>query len=286
MANTTEEDHDKDFNWLPIILAASFILAAWVFNLTFLLYVPSEQRGTFGDMFGAVNALFSGFAFLGVVVAILLQRKELELQRQELKDTRGVLSDQSDTIKKQRFEDTFFRMLHLLRETTGSIRKGSLSGPAVFKQLYSGRIHNWADPLQNSRKRSRSAPTLDQLEQHLKKEYAKFELSCQEEIGSYFRILYRIILYIDQECLFKNRSLYVSLLRDQLSPIEFLLLFVHGLGAGYSDRFKPLIEKYGLLDELSPERFRDHALLKRCVDLYSDSAYGDRAEYIKKTLSQ
>lgn len=48
-------------------------------------------RGTFGDMFGAVNALFSGLALAGVVYAILLQRRELALQRQELELTRHEL---------------------------------------------------------------------------------------------------------------------------------------------------------------------------------------------------
>lgn len=49
------------------------------------------DRGTFGDMFGGVNALFSGLAFLGIIITILLQSKELSLQRQELKDTRDEL---------------------------------------------------------------------------------------------------------------------------------------------------------------------------------------------------
>lgn len=49
------------------------------------------DRGTFGDMFGAVNSLFSGLAFAGVIYAILLQRKELELQREELVLTREEL---------------------------------------------------------------------------------------------------------------------------------------------------------------------------------------------------
>ena len=43
-------------------------------------------------MFGAINALFSGLAFGGVIYAILLQRKELALQREELALTRKELS--------------------------------------------------------------------------------------------------------------------------------------------------------------------------------------------------
>ncbi|MDG3006426.1 hypothetical protein [Paludisphaera mucosa] len=41
-----------------------------------------SQLGTFGDMFGALNCLFSGAAFVGVVYAVLLQRRELHDSQQ------------------------------------------------------------------------------------------------------------------------------------------------------------------------------------------------------------
>lgn len=43
-------------------------------------------------MFGAVNALFSGLAFAGIIYTILPQRRELELQREELRATRTELA--------------------------------------------------------------------------------------------------------------------------------------------------------------------------------------------------
>ena len=42
------------------------------------------ERGTFGDLFGAVNALFSGLAFAGLIYTIILQKQDLELQRNEI----------------------------------------------------------------------------------------------------------------------------------------------------------------------------------------------------------
>jgi hypothetical protein len=72
-------------NWL----AASFFLENW------------ETRGNFGDMFGAVNALFAGLAFGGVIVAILLQRQELEYQRQELARTSQAQIESSDSLARQ-----------------------------------------------------------------------------------------------------------------------------------------------------------------------------------------
>tara|TARA_R110000868_G_scaffold408910_1_gene693199 strand:+ start:4718 stop:5404 length:687 start_codon:yes stop_codon:yes gene_type:complete len=46
------------------------------------------DRGTFGDMFGVVNSLFSGLALAGIVYAIFLQRRDLKIQREELELTR------------------------------------------------------------------------------------------------------------------------------------------------------------------------------------------------------
>lgn len=74
--------------------------------------------GEFGDQFGAANALFAGLAFAGVIVAMRMQSKELELQREELEDTREVM-------KQQTFENTFFKMVSLAVETIEAATYGS-----------------------------------------------------------------------------------------------------------------------------------------------------------------
>ncbi len=51
---------------------------------------PTEAltaQGQFGDLFGGINALFSGLALAGVVTAVILQSHELQLQRTELTKT-------------------------------------------------------------------------------------------------------------------------------------------------------------------------------------------------------
>jgi hypothetical protein len=51
-------------------------------------FLPKEddwsKRGQFGDLFGSVNALFSGFAFAGIIYTIYLQRKDLKLQEKNV----------------------------------------------------------------------------------------------------------------------------------------------------------------------------------------------------------
>jgi len=62
-----------------LILAALFGFGAW------LGFRDWQQSGVFGDTFGALNAVFSGLAMGGLVLAILLQREELKTQREELR---------------------------------------------------------------------------------------------------------------------------------------------------------------------------------------------------------
>ena len=79
--------------WVPLIFAVA-VFGIW--GLTWLLTTmaigPWDSRGQFGDMFGSANTLFSGLALAGIIYAILLQKRELGLQRQELKHTREVLA--------------------------------------------------------------------------------------------------------------------------------------------------------------------------------------------------
>jgi hypothetical protein len=72
---------------------AGSVFLIWLVGAFLPAIVSSDWsvRGQFGDQFGAVNALFSGLAFAGVIYAVLLQRQELELQRRELELTREEL---------------------------------------------------------------------------------------------------------------------------------------------------------------------------------------------------
>ena len=97
--NAHKQDRDPPAFWILalivlLVVIAYFLISAWLF--------PSiEIRGQFGDSFGAVNALFSGLAFAGLISALFLQRNELQLQRDELRLTRHELAAQSAAQKEQ-----------------------------------------------------------------------------------------------------------------------------------------------------------------------------------------
>jgi len=88
----------KDFAWLAGIVGtlwlSSLVLIGWWFDGTGARGDAEwAKRGQFGDLFGAVNALFSGLAFAGFIVA-------LNMQRQELRDQRVATREQSAELKR------------------------------------------------------------------------------------------------------------------------------------------------------------------------------------------
>lgn len=67
-----------------------------------LIYLSFDEKliGPVGDMFGAINALFSGLALAGIIYTIYLQHEELKLQREELKLTRKELHRSAEAQEK------------------------------------------------------------------------------------------------------------------------------------------------------------------------------------------
>lgn len=83
-----EEDVKAEWYEQPRALLIFAGLIAATLGIYFLcmkaFYPEPNDMGQFGDAFGATNALFSGMAFAGVIVALFMQRRELQLQRRQL----------------------------------------------------------------------------------------------------------------------------------------------------------------------------------------------------------
>lgn len=78
------------------------ILILWALSIVFIVFGLDNwsDRGTFGDAFGAVNALFSGLAFAGLIYTIVLQKEDLKIQRNEITLNRVELKKSALTQKK------------------------------------------------------------------------------------------------------------------------------------------------------------------------------------------
>ena len=76
-----------------LLIAASFVLAFWVasFAWIYLCVGNWEIRGQLGDMFGAVNSLFSGLAFAGLIVTLII----VELLKLNVKEIKFKMNKQN-----------------------------------------------------------------------------------------------------------------------------------------------------------------------------------------------
>jgi hypothetical protein len=268
---TANSQQKKIAGWLFPILLFGFVLTAWLLTWYFLVHDP--DRGTFGDMFGSVNALFSGLAFAALIYTIFLQRRELKLHHQEIELThREVkaqveqLQAQNETLKKRSFEDTFFELLRLQNDITNSIDLNAANGHVVkgrdcFKFIYEKLSKVW---------KTRDLKGVDEKER-INRTYLAFYAEYESEFGPYFSNLYNVIKFVDISDA-ERKKLYTNFVRAQLSSFELVMIFYSVLSElDKGGKFKLLIEKYALLKSLPDSRLLnpDH------LDLYDAKAYGD-----------
>ena len=290
-----QKKEDKEY-WIWIIgsLFVILILGLWYYTYCKLNGLDAEERGTFGDMFGSVNAIYSGLAFAGIIFTILLQRKELGYQREELKETRQEFITQNKTLKAQRFENTFFNLVSLHNQIVNDIdydkrvSRGfnSADSETVIvkgRDVFRDRFNNLHASLEES--------------SDFNKTYLEFYKKRKTDFGHYFRNLYRIIKMVHQTefisldelenkldrnctkeelelCNHIERYKYTCIVRAQLSDYELLLLFYNCLSDNGIEKFKPLVEEYALLKNLPKEDIFDQTL----IDRYSRDAFRNKNE--------
>lgn len=141
------EQHDKKSSEIKeekvylLIILLSIVFLLWISSWILIDYfIEEEQRGIFGDKFGSTNALFSGFALAGIIYTIFLQKKELALQREELEETRKEFQTQNVTLKKQRFENTFFQLLKLHNDIVENLEINVFDGTYEKRKFFEGAI--------------------------------------------------------------------------------------------------------------------------------------------------
>ena len=267
-----------------------------VWALTFLLFFmsDSEKRGQFGDMFGAVNALFSGLAFAGLIITLILQRRELSLQRDELEQTREELKNQreefekeNETLKYQRFENLFYNMLNLQQEIVAGLRYeydeeqivtvpiGPDNSPVQDKRkinrVVTGRevFRYTFESAEIERDQSNRRIVVNGYREFLKaKGLSEYDETWIPTIfDHYFRHLYKIIQFVDaQGFSFEEAYKYVALLRGTLSRYELVWIYYNALNPEFH-KFQEFIEKYSLLKNLRAD------LLTRCKEVSDYYSY-------------
>ena len=290
--SNTKDNKESDLGIHIIgIISVLVILGLWYYTYINLKELPLEERGTLGDMFGTVNALFSGLAFAGIIFTILLQRKELGYQRKELRETRAEFVIQNKTLKNQRFENTFYNLVSLHNQIVNDIdydkskymNKEKILVTVKGRDVFRDRFYNFNTLLTHST--------------DLNETYLKYYQERKTDFGHYFRNLYRIIKMIHETefityeeleldrtesidskkyklCNYIERYKYTCIVRAQLSDYELLFLFYNCISDNGVEKFKPLVEEYALLKNLP----REDIFNQDWLNIFKAGAYKNKNE--------
>ncbi len=257
---------NKSAIWV-VLLA---IVASWAMYWVWVAPHVGDNK------FDPLNTLFSGLAFWGVIYAILLQRnelalqrKELELTRQELRGQKEQLESQNITLKQQRFENTFFSLVNLfnsivasmeVKTDTGTSRPVTFKGRECFIPLYNDLQREYSG-------QENQTPNGTPL-QLCVTAYDRFADYRQEAVGHYFRAFYNIVKFIEKSPI-EDKQTYINILRAQLSSSELYLLYYNCLSKYGSKKFKPYVEQFGLLENMTIANL----IRQGHKDLYNESAF-------------
>lgn len=235
---------------------------------------------SFGDMFGATTSLFSGLAFLGLIATLVMQGRELSLQREDLKLNRKELSLTRGEVRLQRFENTLFGLIRQLNEHVLTMQASF--GYMESSEIFAGRryIKEIAESLPDQ-----FYGRQEYIDDHGKKKVRQYqrELCAQieeyEEIFSrrleadfapYMRLLYGIFRHIETAKITEDqRKMYSRFVRAQLSSAE-LKFILFDCASGVGKDFQDWIVKYGLLKHL-PKSTREAN--PNLVSIYPEGAF-------------
>ena len=286
-------EKNKDNIWRLIFPSVLVVVVLWLAN--WYLLEKDVERGTFGDMFGTVNALFSGLAFAGIIITIWLQKTELALQRDELAATRQEFIEQNETLSKQRFENTFFHLVSLFNEVINNLyythTQLRVRGPSkteyekrqvfdVFFKLLRDNLNRSNFLLENDGAGGQSYKAVENLieeEQisNLRTAYNKFYQDHMHILGHYFMSLYHIFKFIHTSNLtIKEKRFYAAIIRAQLSSTELFLIFYNALipELGYP-KFLYLSKEYDILQNFDFDLIENEIHInyyKKLVDVIND----------------
>lgn len=246
----------------------------------------TENAGTAGDMFGGLTALFSGLAFAGLITTLLMQRRELALQRLELQQTRDVFSV-------QRFESTFFGLLKLFNDHVASIElfRGELTGGRVrdnerpergrdalalaVKYLPSPFVQNKSSG--NFGEEYYSDTDKPKSSEVIFREFLDYyDRFLEPNMSPYFRLLFNVFRHVELSSFSSEasnanemRSEYMKITCSNISSSEVLLLMLY---CSSSQEFEQnrLVERYGLLRHITREHYDRYPSI---VKAYAPSAF-------------
>ncbi len=236
---------------LGIVLYVYYLLAQLKWNTNNIFIHPSAS-GPLGDVVNGITAPI----LMACMAALTFLAFYVQFQANE---------QQKDYLKKQRFEDTFFRLLDNHQRIVDAM--DIISYKPDIKEITSAEVHH-KEEKKNARviasKRDCFKKMFDRIDKIQRKNsrntsieqvmlsYNEVQDKYKSDLHHYFRFLYHTLKFIKNSDIAEAEKFrYACILRATLSPYELAMLFYNGLHRYGSSHFKPLLEEYSFLKNLN-----------------------------------
>lgn len=286
MTNKTENFFSEASGKLLSILGIIFIVLSLVIffifgNWEFSNSLSEEKVGQFGDFIGGVvGSLFSLAGVILFYVALKEQRRDININQENLRLQTEALNQQVDEFKEQKIELEETRKIYI--EQTGLIREQTnlyvlqnkelkeqtsiaklqqfdssffsyLSVLSDLKSSYSQFVLSkdyFADVYGELKKIELDSLSLTETLNAIEHKYFEVFNNRKDELSIYFKTIYRIMVLIDSSNIdeFKKHQ-YFKLLRSQLSDYELLILH-YNYQTHLGINVRTLVIKYNLFKHL------------------------------------
>lgn len=250
----------------------------------FSFFDEDSGFGTFGDYFGGMlNPILTFLTFMGLLITIVLQQKELRLTRSEIEVSSKALLEQAATQEKQRFENTFFSLFDQHNQILASIceqRKDKwTNGGSDLKQVYDRCINGKIETLRVAKAELQSKNEL--VGHYFRTMYQLLKLVATKHPGGQIGLACRSELLLSMPVSFEEKF-YSNLVRSVLSYEVTQLLAVNC----YSEdnallKFKNLVIRYKLLEYMPlKHEAKYNPVLTEAIAHYGTQAFGN-SQFLK-----
>jgi hypothetical protein len=241
-------------------------------------------------MGGTLNPLLAFLSLIALLTTIKIQSKELRATTTEMRNSSIALQEQSQSIKLQNYENTFFKMIDMhnsiisdlaLEKFTNAQKYSSILYYVDFLEVRLKFSENEDVAERKTIKRLLDILTKynEKSEKYYKDSYDNFHNYYEDKIGHYFGFIYQVLIFIrdaEDNKQIENSKKYAHLYRSLFSKPELALLAHHCLGSIGEKKFKALVEHFEFFEHLPTTSLDDDLVL-----MYNESVFGKSDKWKK-----